>query len=76
LSQKAIQTESRAFEDLLESRAALRPDEVLRGVPLSRSALYKLLYAGEIPSIKAGRSRLIPVDGLRRWLGGQRSHAA
>jgi excisionase family DNA binding protein len=36
-------------------------------VGLSRSALYALIAAGELRTVKAGTARLIPVAELRRW---------
>lgn len=35
---------------------------------LGRSKLYELLSAGEIPSVKVGKRRVVPVASLRQWL--------
>jgi len=35
---------------------------------LSRSRTYELIAAGAIPSVSIGRSRRIPVDGLRDYV--------
>lgn len=34
----------------------------------SRSFLYELIAAGQLPTVKLGRSRRIPVDELRRYI--------
>lgn len=39
---------------------------VLLGI--SRSHLYSLVMRGEIPSIKIGRARRIPVTAIERWI--------
>ena len=36
---------------------------------LGRSKLYELLNAGEIPSLKIGKRRVVRVQALREWLG-------
>ncbi|MGH2502643.1 MAG: helix-turn-helix domain-containing protein [Ktedonobacterales bacterium] len=35
---------------------------------MSRSSLYKLILTGEIPSIKVGRMRRIPLKSLQEWV--------
>lgn len=42
--------------------------DVLR---MSRSSLYKLLATQDLPSIKVGRMRRIPLQGLKEWLNNQ-----
>jgi excisionase family DNA binding protein len=39
----------------------------------SRGFLYELIAAGEIPTVKLGRARRIPVDELRRYVA-EHSH--
>ncbi len=46
----------------------LTPAEAARRLSLARSTLYPLLLAGEIASVKIGRSRRIPVDALRDYV--------
>ena len=42
--------------------------DACRMIGVSRSKLYCLLNSGEIPSRKAGKLRLIPIEGLRAWV--------
>lgn len=35
---------------------------------LGHTKMYEMLRRGEIPSIKVGRKRLIPREGLEAWL--------
>lgn len=56
--------------DILEPNVllALRPEEAAKSLRISRSRIYELIQSGEIESIKIGRSRRIPVEGLRSWM--------
>ena len=45
----------------------VRPVRAAAMVGLGRSKLLELVYRGEIPSTTVGRTRLIPVGGLRDW---------
>jgi excisionase family DNA binding protein len=49
----------------------LRPVEAARLLGISRSKLYQLLYAGELPVIHIGRSARIPLVALRAWVEAQ-----
>ena len=42
--------------------------EVQAETHLSRSTLYKLVQAGELLSVKVGRSRRVPADALRAYV--------
>jgi excisionase family DNA binding protein len=42
--------------------------EACRLTGLGRSKLYELLSAGDIPSVKIGKRRVVPVASLRQWL--------
>ncbi len=46
----------------------LTPQEAAATLRMSRSSLYKFLLSGEIPSIKVGRMRRIPLIALREWV--------
>lgn len=46
---------------------------VLLGI--SRAHLYGLVMRGEIPSIKIGRARRIPVSALEEWIARQLEEA-
>lgn len=43
----------------------LTPEEAAEALGVGRSTLYDLLRLQEIPSVKIGRSRRIPVSALR-----------
>jgi excisionase family DNA binding protein len=51
----------------------LRPAEAARALGISRAAIYPLITSGVIPSLTIGRSRRVPVDGLKRWVAAQTS---
>ena len=44
------------------------PDEAFKVIGVGRSTGYKLLATGELPSIRIGRLRKIPVAELNRWI--------
>jgi excisionase family DNA binding protein len=52
-----------------------RPADILRRVPISRSTLYELIWAGEIPSIKARGMVLVPAGAIDDFLARQGSAA-
>ena len=58
----------------MESKILLSPDETCEVIGVKRSTLFKMLETGDIPSIKIGRLRRIPVEGIRQWV--QRQVAA
>lgn len=48
---------------------ALRPEEAARLLGTSRSKVYLLVAAGELPSVRLGaRGVRIPLGALRQWL--------
>jgi excisionase family DNA binding protein len=49
-------------------RLMLRVAEVGDAIGCSRSKAYELIASGEIPSVKVGGCRRVPVDALRRWI--------
>ena len=52
----------------MAQKLLLSPDETCEVLGLKRATLSKLLAVGAIPSIKIGRLRRIPIDGLRRYV--------
>jgi len=50
------------------SKLLVSPQEAAEMLSVDRSTLYPLLMSGEIPSIKIGRSRRIPVSALEQWI--------
>jgi excisionase family DNA binding protein len=49
----------------------VRVEEAARLLSLSRSAVYELLDRGELPSVRYGAARRIPLAGLREWISRQ-----
>jgi excisionase family DNA binding protein len=46
------------------------PIEAAQALGISRSSIYVLLASGEIPSVRIGSCRRVPIDGLRRYVAG------
>lgn len=46
----------------------VRVEEAARLLSLSRSTIYEMLDAGELPSVRRGAARRIPVAALRAWV--------
>ena len=55
-----------AIEPLL-----VRVEEAARILSLSRSTIYEMMDAGELPSVRRGAARRIPVAALREWVARQ-----
>jgi excisionase family DNA binding protein len=49
-------------------RLLLTPDAAAERLSIGRSSLYELLLAGEIASIKIGRSRRVPLAALSDYV--------
>jgi excisionase family DNA binding protein len=62
-------------ENQQEQPLALRVEEAARLTRLSRATAFRLVSAGEWPSFKCGRRRLVPADGLRAWEAAQTAAA-
>jgi excisionase family DNA binding protein len=46
----------------------LKPTEAAESLRVSRAKVYAMLAAGELPSVRVGRFRRIPVLALRQWV--------
>lgn len=44
------------------------PTEAAQALGISRSTIYVLIASGDIPSVRIGSCRRVPVDGLRRYV--------
>ena len=44
------------------------PEEAFDALRIKRAKGFKMIASGELPSIKIGRLRRVPVDSLRRWV--------
>lgn len=49
----------------------VRVEEAARILSLSRSTIYEMLDAGELPSVRRGAARRIPLAALREWVARQ-----
>jgi excisionase family DNA binding protein len=56
-------------------RLLLKPEEGFEQIGVGRAKGYQMLMNGELPSIRIGRLRRIPLDALRRWIE-ERTEAA
>jgi excisionase family DNA binding protein len=46
----------------------LKPDEVAEQLRVARASVYRLIAAGDLPSVKVGKSIRISSDALREWI--------
>ena len=49
----------------------VRVEEAARILSLSRSTIYEMMDSGELPSVRRGAARRIPVAALHAWIAGQ-----
>jgi excisionase family DNA binding protein len=49
----------------------VRIEEAARLLSLSRSTVYEMLDTGELPSVRRGAARRIPMAALRDWIAQQ-----
>lgn len=52
----------------MSEQLLLRVEDTAKALNISRAQLYPRLMSGEIPSIRIGRSRRIPLEALRDWI--------
>jgi excisionase family DNA binding protein len=57
------------FEPLL-----VRVEDAARILSLSRSKVYEMLDRGELPSVRAGSARRIPLAALHAWVAANLEH--
>jgi excisionase family DNA binding protein len=46
----------------------VRVEEAARLLSLSRSTIYEMMDRGELPSVRCGTARRIPMAALRAWV--------
>lgn len=46
----------------------VRVEEAARLLSLGRSTVYELMDSGELPSVRCGAARRIPIAALRKWI--------
>lgn len=52
----------------MTKRLLLRPNEAADLLGVGRSKIYELIAAGDVPSIKIGKSLRVPVAALEQWV--------
>lgn len=52
-------------------RLMLRPVEAADAIGVSRSKVYELIAAGQIPSVKLAGCVRVPVEALKQWIASQ-----
>ena len=45
-----------------------RVDEVVEMTSLSKAKVYMMAASGQLPTLRAGRSLRVPLEGLRKWI--------
>ena len=55
----------------VDERIAVDVETAAEMLGISRGALYPLVMAGDVPSFKVGRRRLVLVEALRSWAASQ-----
>lgn len=59
----------------MTSRKLLRVGDIAEEMGVSRSRVYQLVEAGQIPAVRLGRSLFVPEEAWERWLIGQAQRA-
>jgi excisionase family DNA binding protein len=57
--------------DVVLEPILVRVEEAARILSLSRSTIYEMMDAGELPSVRRGTARRIPLGALREWVDRQ-----
>ena len=52
----------------IDELLSVRPERAAKILDISKAQLYILMSEGQLPYVKRGSMRLLPVDGLRAWL--------
>lgn len=52
----------------MKNQLFFTPEELRSVLPVGRSQIYKMLRAGEIPSIRMGKKFVVPVRQFERWI--------
>lgn len=63
-----VQEHDHSKQEALVEPLLVRVEEAARILSLSRSTIYEMMDAGELPSVRRGTARRIPVAALREWV--------
>jgi excisionase family DNA binding protein len=58
-------------DDIVFEPLLVRVEEAARILSLSRSTIYEMLDSGELPSVRRGAARRIPLAALHAWIAQQ-----
>jgi excisionase family DNA binding protein len=59
----------------MDQKLLLRVEEAAQMLGICRAKAYQLAKSGELPSIKLGSSRRVPIDALREWVAQRAAEA-
>lgn len=59
---------NRLGEDSGNPKLLLKPEEAAEALGVGRTTVYGLISAGDLPSVRIGRCRRIPVDALTTYV--------
>ena len=54
-------------------QVAVSPIEAAKALGIGEALVRELIEKGDLPSVKAGRRVLVPVDGIKRYISGGKS---
>jgi excisionase family DNA binding protein len=63
-----LQDPSRTESKMIMERLLLSPDQVAESLGVCRSRVYDLMRTRELPSVKIGRARRVPVSAVRAYV--------
>ena len=69
-SSEGVTTVETTPERTEAGRLLLRPEEVARALGVGRTTVFELIRAGELRSVKIGKSRRIPTEAVREYVAG------
>ena len=52
----------------MQDKLLLTPEEAFQALRVGRAKGFQMIASGELPSIKVGRLRRVPIDRLREWI--------
>ncbi|MCD8116871.1 MAG: helix-turn-helix domain-containing protein [Oscillospiraceae bacterium] len=66
-----VQAHDNMAGSYLQHKLALKPKEAAALIGVGVNRIYQLCHRADFPAVWIGRTCVIPVDGLRRWLDAQ-----
>jgi excisionase family DNA binding protein len=69
-SSEGVEITMTVTETIEAGRLLLRPEEVAQALGVGRTTVFELIRAGELRSVKIGKSRRISTEALHEYLAG------